>query len=346
MSFAPPVVKDRFVFNGDLYIEVENLHRHKRASIADLTALLRPSQKPSKSAPSVPPVDQVGHWYEAQLLHYGLPPSKTKAVAKVRLLDALNAGKLSVPPEIVRLENEMKKEYQAADKKARAAHKAQMAAEMEAVAKGNGVTAGKKRKQSEDASQPSAKKVKKSAKVDGKDETPKSKPKKSAANAAPKQPASKKTAVAKPSGAGPAAPGSSSAPEKPLKKQTAKRSLGPPGNGKMDPDVMRELVLEERLAAQGSMSAPDQPRKKQTAKCSLGRPGNWKSDLDIMSGAASKQEAAVKPAKTKKEPAVKKEIKTEGKTKKTPTIKQESQPLPDSPTRPILPHPSKNPKPK
>ncbi|KAI4121750.1 MAG: hypothetical protein LQ347_006754, partial [Umbilicaria vellea] len=356
-------VKDRFVYNGDLYVEVENFNRHKRASIAELTALLRPAQKPSKSALTAPSADPVGHWYEAQLLHYGLPPSKTKAVAKVRLLDALNAGKLSVPPEVVRLENEMKKEYQAADRKAKAAHKAQMAAEMEMVAKGNGVAAGKKRKQAEDKPQPSVKKAKKLAKVDGKDETPKSEPKKSAANAAPKQPASKKTAVAKSSGASPAVPGSSSAPEKPLKKQTAKRSLGPPGYGKMDPDVMRELVLEGRLAAQASMSAPDPPRKKQTAKRSLGMPGNWESDLGIMSELASKEKTPVKkgPAKTKKEPVakkediardlafmeeatirqepiktkkesvmkkeikreIKKEIKKEGQTKQKPTIKHE-----------------------
>jgi len=32
----------------------------------------------------------VGHWYEAQLRHYGLPPTKDKNAAKVRLLGALN----------------------------------------------------------------------------------------------------------------------------------------------------------------------------------------------------------------------------------------------------------------
>lgn len=311
MSFAPPVIKDRFVFNGDLYVQVESLNRHKRASIAELTTLLRPAQKPSKSALSAAPTDQVGHWYEAQLLHYGLPPSKSKAVAKVRLLDALNAGKLSIPPEIVRLENEMKKEYQAADRKARAAHKAQLAAEMKAVAKGKEVGAGKKRKQPEEtpagmnfniqfnigahgqamqmvglpggeAGQQLAKKAKKSAKVDGKDEKPKSERKKLTANPIPKQAAAKKTAVKKTSVAGSAAQGSPSAPDKPLKKQTAKRSLGPPGNGKMDLDVMRELALKGELAV-----------KKE-------------------------------PAKTKKESAVKREIKDEGRTKQTPTIKQES----------------------
>lgn len=41
--------------------------------------------------------DRPGHWYEAQLIHYGLPPSKTKSTAKMRLLDALNKGNVAVP---------------------------------------------------------------------------------------------------------------------------------------------------------------------------------------------------------------------------------------------------------
>lgn len=84
MAFAAPVSRDNFFYNGDLYIEVANSNRHKRAPIADITTILRPDLKKSNKAP---PVDQVGHWYEAQLIHYGLPPSKDKARAKMRLLE-------------------------------------------------------------------------------------------------------------------------------------------------------------------------------------------------------------------------------------------------------------------
>lgn len=93
----------------------------KCASIAEITALqIWPSPKGKKSIPSK---DEVGHWYTAQLIHYGLPPSQGKARAKVRLLEGLNASKLTVPPEIKKLEDSLQKEYQAAERKAKAAYK-------------------------------------------------------------------------------------------------------------------------------------------------------------------------------------------------------------------------------
>lgn len=142
MSLAPPVAKDGFFYNGDLYVDVGNFNRHKRASIPEITALLRPDLKKATNVQA--PKDQVGHWYEAQLIHYGLPPSKDKARAKMRLLEALNGSKLVVPKEISKLEADMKKEYAAADRKARAEYKKQMGAtEMKTTA------AGKKRKQSD-----------------------------------------------------------------------------------------------------------------------------------------------------------------------------------------------------
>lgn len=99
MSFAPPISRDGFHYNGDLYVEVGNLNRHKRASIAEIGALLRPDLTKSKGK-SIPSKDEVGHWYTALLIHYGLPPTQGKARAKVRLLEALTASKLLVPPEI------------------------------------------------------------------------------------------------------------------------------------------------------------------------------------------------------------------------------------------------------
>ena len=124
MSFAPPVSRDGFHYNGDLYVEVGNLNRHKRASIPEITALLRPDLKKSKVTPNK---DAVGHWYEAQLIHYGLPPSKDKARAKMRLLEALNNSSLVVPAGIIKLEQSLRKEFDAAERKAKASYKVGMA---------------------------------------------------------------------------------------------------------------------------------------------------------------------------------------------------------------------------
>ena len=145
MSFAPPISRDGFFYNGDLYVEVGNLNRHKRASIPEITAILRPDLKKSKAAPQLSK-DPVGHWYEAQLIHYGLPPSKDKARAKMRLLEALNTSNLAVPAEIARLEESLRKEFNAAERKAKALHKAQTATQPKET------PASKKRKQSDTAS--------------------------------------------------------------------------------------------------------------------------------------------------------------------------------------------------
>ncbi|KAH0393792.1 hypothetical protein KCU89_g12042, partial [Aureobasidium melanogenum] len=115
---TPAVVRDNFVYNDAFFAQVDDNKRHPRASVAELTSLLRPE---TSSAP--PPKDQVGHWYQAQLLHYGLPSSKDKNTAKVRLLQAINANTLSVPDHVTKLEKDMKKEFNAATRKAKAAEK-------------------------------------------------------------------------------------------------------------------------------------------------------------------------------------------------------------------------------
>ncbi len=145
MTFAPPVSRGNFHYNGNLYVEVGNFNRHERATVEEITAILRPDLKKHKKASIDPPKDQVGHWYEAQLIHYGLPPSKDKARAKMRLLEALNSSAIVVPPNITAMEAEMKKEYAAAERKAKAQYKASRvpAKESEPPA------VGKKRKQSE-----------------------------------------------------------------------------------------------------------------------------------------------------------------------------------------------------
>lgn len=151
MSFAPPVSRDGFYYNGDLYVEVGNLNRHKRASVPEIAAILRPDIKKTKTKtwalPATPLRDPVGHWYEAQLIHYGLPPSKDKARAKIRLLEALNASTLVVPAHIAALEASLKKEYEAAERKAKAQYKAEFAAAAGEDRSGS----SKKRKKSDSA---------------------------------------------------------------------------------------------------------------------------------------------------------------------------------------------------
>ncbi|KAF2456139.1 hypothetical protein BDY21DRAFT_364873 [Lineolata rhizophorae] len=105
----PPIVRSGFAFQWAFLAEVGHMRRHTRASVAELTTLLRPDAKTRKKEENRK--DQVWHWWEAQLKHYGLPQTRDKNVAKVRLLDALNRGKLKVPESVARLEDEMKKEW-------------------------------------------------------------------------------------------------------------------------------------------------------------------------------------------------------------------------------------------
>jgi hypothetical protein len=119
---TPAVVRDNFVYNDTFFVQVDENKRHPRASVAELTSLLRPEASSASAAK-----DQVGHWYQAQLLHYGLQPSKDKNTAKVRLLQAINANTLSVPAHVTKLEKDMKKEFTAAAKKVKVAEKAPVA---------------------------------------------------------------------------------------------------------------------------------------------------------------------------------------------------------------------------
>lgn len=145
MTFAPPVSRGDFHYNGNLYVEVGTLNRHKRATVEEINAMLRPNFKKPIKGSIDPPKDQVGHWYEAQLIHYGLPPSKDKARAKMRLLEALNHSRLIVPPNIATMEAEMKKEYATAERRAKAQYKISQAS----AKKSEPLAVGKKRKQSE-----------------------------------------------------------------------------------------------------------------------------------------------------------------------------------------------------
>ena len=335
MSFAPPVGRDGFYFNGELYVETGNLNRHKRASIPEITAILRSDLKKPKNAPATSPKDPVGHWYEAQLIHYGLPPSKDKARAKMRLLEALNGSKLVVPANITKLEADLKKEYAAADRKAKAQYKAGLNATDDGSSSAN----SKKRKHTEPTNSinvninfgaygpqfgAGAYNTNSSAGNAHEDEAPKKKAKKAAStNATPAKTSDVKA-------------NQDSANKPPRPKQTARRSLGPPGQKSMgqgrnldDEDIAMQFAMADRVL-------PEKPTKKAPAKNTAKPQVPPKTKKET----ATKQESSTaKPVKQppapKKEPTIKKETaaaKKEPKVKKETTVKNE----PSSPYQPKL----------
>ncbi|KAI9715614.1 MAG: hypothetical protein M1828_000757 [Chrysothrix sp. TS-e1954] len=104
--YATPARRGDFVYLGELLVDPGNAKQYRRASDSQLQALLRPQA-------SAPVKDETAHFYEAQLIHYGLQRTKDKARAKWRLHEALNAEGLQVPAEVKRLETALNKEYAA-----------------------------------------------------------------------------------------------------------------------------------------------------------------------------------------------------------------------------------------
>jgi hypothetical protein len=121
-AFAPPARRGDFFYSSVLYADAGNSNHHPRASVAELAALFRP-EAPNlyshgrKPEPSSPAKDPAWHYYSAQLIHYGLAVTKNKNTAKVRLLDAMNQSKLEVPAWVLKLEGELKKEWEAENRK-------------------------------------------------------------------------------------------------------------------------------------------------------------------------------------------------------------------------------------
>lgn len=127
-QYAAPVARNGFYCSGrSFYVEIER-YRHERESPGSLYNLLTYTQPPplltkagkvAKRQP-LPHKDQPGHFYCAQLLHYGLKPLKTKEAAKKQLLAAYAAkGTLIVPEEILKLEDTLRKEYDQANERAK-----------------------------------------------------------------------------------------------------------------------------------------------------------------------------------------------------------------------------------
>ena len=96
---------ESFSYERDtFFVEVGGHNRHRRATVYEIQELLHPSISQSSKDPA-------GHWYEAQCIHYGLRSSKTKSVAKTRLLDALNGRTLKVPETIQMTEEKLRKKW-------------------------------------------------------------------------------------------------------------------------------------------------------------------------------------------------------------------------------------------
>jgi hypothetical protein len=109
MATVSPIVRGEFLYQDVLLVDVGGeSRRHPRAPESEIQRLLAGDIK-----------DQVGHWWEAQLIHYGLKRTKDKNAAKVRLQQALAQGKLqNAPPHLVDMEKDMKKDYQSAIRRA------------------------------------------------------------------------------------------------------------------------------------------------------------------------------------------------------------------------------------
>lgn len=138
--------------NGDFYAESSGGKRHRRATAAELKEHFKSGSDK----------DHPAHWFEAQLIHYGLQPSKTKAVARMRLFDAMNGvGKLAVPEHIVKLEGKLKKEWTKQDREAKKALK------LVGVEAKKSTTVGRKRKAdvSDGSSNPTKRPAAKTAKA-------------------------------------------------------------------------------------------------------------------------------------------------------------------------------------
>ncbi|KAJ5196270.1 hypothetical protein N7449_006749 [Penicillium cf. viridicatum] len=102
-----PVYHGQWAFNGyTLYVTTSSGEVHPRATYSELDEIFT---TPIGDRTNIP--DYQDHWYEAQLLHFGLAPTKRKATAKMRLMDAFQDGALEIPMEILRIEATLRRNW-------------------------------------------------------------------------------------------------------------------------------------------------------------------------------------------------------------------------------------------
>ncbi|KAK6432834.1 hypothetical protein LTR95_010994 [Oleoguttula sp. CCFEE 5521] len=152
----PHVIRGEFLYRDTLLVDIGGeLKRHPRASTSELKPLLDGTATK----------DQVAHWYEAQLIHYGLQRSKEKNTAKLRLSQALTQKKLVVPSHINDMEAQMRKEYASSVRKVKTAAAKAATTDPDAMASGNPKLV-KRKADDGDPAQPQ-KRTKITVKVDG-----------------------------------------------------------------------------------------------------------------------------------------------------------------------------------
>ncbi|CAG8909517.1 unnamed protein product [Penicillium egyptiacum] len=111
----PPVHHGQWSFDGDtFYVTSSCGHVHPRATYFELDDIFSTPLGDRRNG-----ADHEDHWYEAQLLHFGLPPTKSKATAKMRLMDAFQDGTLDVPEEILEMEHKLTRNWIKQDLEAR-----------------------------------------------------------------------------------------------------------------------------------------------------------------------------------------------------------------------------------
>lgn len=113
MSIAPPVIREGWSYAGEFFVEPSCFNHHRRATLPELKSHFETSD------------NRPAHWYEAQLLHYGLPPSKAKGTAKTRLFESVTKGHLAVPDHIAEIEADLRKEWIKREREAKQALKKQ-----------------------------------------------------------------------------------------------------------------------------------------------------------------------------------------------------------------------------
>lgn len=115
----PLVVQGESICHDTLFVSLGEYIQRSRAF----------NRRSDRASHGSAPKDQVAHWYEAQPIQHSLARPKDRTTAKVRLLGALNKDDLPVPPHLVNMAAQMKKEYAATVCKAKAEAPKQSTAE-------------------------------------------------------------------------------------------------------------------------------------------------------------------------------------------------------------------------
>ncbi|KAL9023478.1 MAG: hypothetical protein Q9180_008218, partial [Flavoplaca navasiana] len=120
---SPPFSYDR---HSGFHIYDKDRHQvYKRHDPKELYALLTYDAAAAKYTKAGklrknPPkhTDETQHFYNAQLTHYGLSPTKSKQAAKVALLQVYESeNNLTVPPHILKLEENLRSQFRAKEAK-------------------------------------------------------------------------------------------------------------------------------------------------------------------------------------------------------------------------------------